>query len=222
MIFWAGILVAACFAYFTSKIGFHQTWAMVFNIVISIYVAILLTPVIADAIPAATDTAYGYALILAAITIGLLVTLQGITYALTGQFSVTFPKVFNSVGSGILGFLAGFLVWSFIVVAVSTTPISASNIGQTIGLGKKTEQTHVSYITWWCDLVDAVAGAGDSKYASPRKIIINLLESVEEKTPYGASGRREPNKLAEPNGPQKPPAEKEHRSRSKGIDLEDI
>ncbi len=106
MIFWAGILVGVCFAWFTSKMGFYQTWAMVFNIVISIYVAIFLAPVIADAVPAATDTAYGYALILIAVAIGTLVTLQGITYALfTGQFIATFPRVFNTVGGGILGFL---------------------------------------------------------------------------------------------------------------------
>jgi hypothetical protein len=220
MVFWAGILVAACFAYFTSKMGFYQTWAMVFNIVISVYVAIFLTPVIADAIPAATDTAYGYALILLAIVIGMLVTLQGITYALTGQFSVTFPKIFNSVGGGILGFLAGFLVWSFVAVAVSTTPVSTSNIGQTIGFGSKIEQTNVPYISWWCNLVNTIAASKDSN--APQEVINTLLAGGQKKRADKGIRRIEQNKPAEPNGAQKSSPGEKQRSRSRDVGLEDI
>jgi len=220
MVFWAGILVAACFAYFTSKMGFYQTWAMVFNIVISVYVAIFLTPVIADAIPAATDTAYGYALILLAIVIGMLVTLQGITYALTGQFNVTFPKVFNSVGGGILGFLAGFLVWSFVAVAVSTTPVSTSSVGQTIGFGSKIEQTNVPYISWWCNLVNAIAASEDSN--APQEVINTLLAGGEKKRADKGIRRIEQNKPAEPNSVQKSPPGGKQRSRSRDVGLEDI
>jgi len=221
MIFWAGILVGACFAYFTSKIGFYQTWAMVFNIVVSIYLAIFLTPVIADAIPAATDTAYGYALILTAIAIGSLVILQGITYTLfTGQFSVTFPKVFNSVGGGILGFLAGFLVWSFLAVVVSTTPASANSVAQTIGFGRKVEQTNVPYISWWCNLVNTMTASEDSN--TPQEIINALLAGGEKKRADKGIRRGGPNKPTEPNSTQKPPAREKQRSRSRDVSIDDI
>ena len=221
MIFWAGILVGACFAYFTSKIGFYQTWAMVFNIVVSIYLAIFLTPVIADAIPAATDTAYGYALILTAIAIGSLVILQGITYTLfTGQFSVTFPKVFNSVGGGILGFLAGFLVWSFLAVVVSTTPASANSTAQTIGFGRKVEQTNVPYISWWCNLVNTMTASEDSN--TPQEIINALLAGSEKKRADKGIRRGGPNKPTEPNSTQKPPAREKQRSRSRDVSIDDI
>jgi xanthosine utilization system XapX-like protein len=221
MIFWVGILVGVCFAYFTSKMGFYQTWAMVFNIVISIYVAIFLTPVVADAVPAATDTAYGYALILIAITIGTLVTLQGITYALfTGQFIPTFPRVFNTVGGGILGFLAGFLVWSFAALLVSTTPVSQSAFAQKIGLGSGVEQTNVSYISWWCNLVNTIAASQDNK-CTPQEVIHTLLAGQKKKADEGVR-QRESKKPAEPNSVQKRPAGEKQRSRSRNAGLEDI
>jgi hypothetical protein len=222
MVFWAGILVGAFLAWFTSKMGFYQVWAMVFNIVISIYVAIFLTPVIADAIPAATDTAYGYALILMAIAIGTLLTLQGITYTLfTGQFSVTFPKVLNTVGSGILGFLAGLLVWSFLAVAVSTTPVSASSFAQQLGFGRKVAQTNVPYMSWWCNLVDTVAASEDST-STPQEVINALLAGGEKERADKGIRQGEPNKSAEPNSVQKSPPGKKQRSRSRDVGLEDI
>jgi hypothetical protein len=222
MIFWAGILVGVCFAWFTSKMGFYQTWAMMFNIVISIYVAIFLAPVIADAVPAATDTAYGYALILIAVAIGTLVTLQGITYALfTGQFIATFPRVFNTVGGGILGFLAGLLVWSFAALLVSTTPVSQSAFAQKIGLGGKVEQTNVSYISWWCNLVGTVAAPRDNK-CTPQEVINTLLSGSQKKKIDKGIRQREPKKLAEPNSVQKSPAGEKQRSRSRDAGLEDI
>ncbi len=222
MIFWAGILVGVCFAYFTSKMGLYQTWAMVFNIVISIYLAIFLTPVIIDAIPAATDTAYGYALVLTAIAIGTLVVLQGITYTLfTGQFSVTFPRVFNTVGGGILGFLAGFLIWSFLALVVLTTPVSANSVAQTIGFSSKIEQTNVPYISWWCNLVNIVAASEDNKRA-PQEFINNLLAGAEKKKADKGIRQGEPKKPAEPNSVEKSPAGEKPRRRLRGAGIEDM
>jgi hypothetical protein len=44
MVFWAGILVGGLFIWFAVKIGFYEMWATLFNIVISIYIAIFLSP----------------------------------------------------------------------------------------------------------------------------------------------------------------------------------
>jgi hypothetical protein len=202
--------------------GFYQTWAMVFNIVISVYLAIFLTPVIAEAIPAAADTAYGYALVSIALAIGTLVILQSITYTLfTGQFSVTFPKVFNTVGGGILGFLAGFLIWSFAAMVVSTTPVSANSFAQKIGLGSKIEQTSVSYISWWCNLVNAVAASEDNK-CTPQEVISGLLAGSQKKKADKDIGQSKPKKPSEPNSEGKRPAGEKQRSRLRDVGSEDI
>ncbi|MHC4751617.1 MAG: CvpA family protein, partial [Planctomycetota bacterium] len=174
MVFWAGILVGGFFAWFAIKIGFYETWAMLFNIVISIYIAVFLTPVIVDIIPAAGQTSYGSALTLATAAIGIFLILYGITYTFfTGQFSVSFPKIFDTCGAGVLGFLIGFLIWSFAALLISTTPISKNTFIEDIGFGSRIKQTNVPYISWWCDLVNSIVSAPDSKITSEQ--VINQL-----------------------------------------------
>ncbi len=94
MVFWLGILTGGLFIWFAMKIGFYEMLAMFFNILISIYVAIFLTPVILDIVPAASETQYCNTLALVVIAAGTFFILYGITYVfLTGQFKVSFPKL---------------------------------------------------------------------------------------------------------------------------------
>ena len=44
--FWIGILVAVLFAYSAIKLGFYHTWTMLFNLVIAVYVALRISPMI--------------------------------------------------------------------------------------------------------------------------------------------------------------------------------
>ncbi|HCO95296.1 MAG TPA: hypothetical protein DIU00_15330, partial [Phycisphaerales bacterium] len=125
MVFWTGILAGGLFAWFAIRIGFYEMWAMLFNIIISIYIAVFLTPVIIDIIPAAGDTSYGNALTMVTAAIGVFLILYVITYLfLTGQFKVSFPRIFDTLGTSVLGFLAGFLIWSFAAALICATPAS--------------------------------------------------------------------------------------------------
>lgn len=40
MAFWIGLLVAIIFAAMAIKVGLYETWAMLFNIIISVYLAV--------------------------------------------------------------------------------------------------------------------------------------------------------------------------------------
>jgi len=174
MVFWAGILAAAFFAWLAVKIGFYETWTMLFNIVISIYLSVFLTPVITTMVPAASDTAYGNALTLITVAAGAFLILHGVSYSfLTGRFSVWFPRPIDNVGSGLLGFLGGLLVWSFLALVISVSPLSQAGFAQDIGLRNSVEQTNVSYIAWWCDLVNAVVATGDGKRPT-QEVILQL------------------------------------------------
>ena len=85
MVFWIGILVAVAFAYSAIKMGFYQTWTMLFNIVIAVYVGVRLGPAIEEFIPAGGQ----YSKMLAVLTpgVGTFLILQGIAYIfLIGQF----------------------------------------------------------------------------------------------------------------------------------------
>jgi ABC-type xylose transport system permease subunit len=186
MVFWIGILFGGIFAWFAIKLRFYQTWTLVFNITISIYLAVYLQPITVN-IPAVGDTPYSNALAIASVALASFLILHGISYTfLTGQFNVPFPKVFDAVGTGVLGFLAGFLVWSFLSLLFYITPVSQNTFVKDIGFTDQFKQTSVLYISKFCDLVNAVVSSQDNKYPA-EQIIGKLLKGAEskarEKTP---------------------------------------
>jgi len=181
MIFWAGILAGGLFTWLAIRIGFFETLAMMFNIVISIYVAIFLTPVLVDYIPAASETSYCNALALVVIAAVTFLILYGITYVfLTGQFKVPFPKIFDILFSGALGFLAGFLVLSFAALIITVTPISQNRFLSRIGFSRYSQKANISYICWWCDLVNSRVSSPDTKITC-EQAIDKLLNSMQPK-----------------------------------------
>lgn len=180
-------------AWYAIRIGFYEMWAMLFNIVISIYMAVFLGPAALEVIPGVADTPYSNVLAMLTISAGAFLILHCISYTLiTGQFSVTFPRIFNSLGAGLLGFLAGFLVWSFASLLIYMTPISQNKFVREIGFGSQFHQSNVSVICRWCDLVNKVVAAEDSRISS-EKAISEFLESPEKKTPDTMGDTPEPN-----------------------------
>lgn len=171
MVFWLGILCGGLFIWFAIKIGFFEMWALLFNIVISIYVAIFLTPVILEIIPEAGDIPCCNAFALGVLAGGTFLILYGITYVfLTGQFKVAFPKLFDILFTGILGFLAGFLVLSFAALVIAITPISQNRFVKQIGFNRESQQANISYICLWCDLVNTAVFAPDTKITSEEAV----------------------------------------------------
>jgi hypothetical protein len=193
MVFWAGILAAAFFAWLAVKIGFYETWTMLFNIVISIYLSVFLTPVITTMVPAASDTAYGNALTLITVAVGAFLILHGISYSLLTLAScqVWFPRPLDNVGSGLLGFLGGLLVWSFLALVTSASPFSQSSFAQDIRLTSSVEKTNVAYVAWWCDMVNAVVATGDNKQTT-RQVISKLLKPAQEGSARKPAGQSKP------------------------------
>jgi hypothetical protein len=180
MVFWLGILVSGLFAWYAIKMGFYETWAFVFNIIISIYLAVFLRPIIAN-IPGVGDTPYINALTMAGTAIGAFLILHGISYTfLTGQFRVSFPKILETLGCGFLGFLAGFLVWSFAGLLICITPISQNSFVKKIGLESQFRQNNASVIYWWCNLVNTAVSSENNRITS-EQAISELLKSAEPK-----------------------------------------
>ena len=222
MVFWLGILVGGAFAWLAIKMGFYETWALLFNIIISIYLAVFLGPIIADIAPIARNTAYNNALSMIATAIGAFLILHGISYTFfTGQFTVSFPKMFNTIGSGFLGFLSGFLVWSFVSLLIFITPISQQPIAKEIGFGSQFEQANVPYIYWWCNLVSTVVSPRDNEYTA-KQAISGLLKMLKSERKKAQAKRAEP---AEPNKPDETKAnigEEEQPGPPPEADTEDI
>jgi hypothetical protein len=175
MAFWITIFGGAIFAWFAIKIGFYETWAMLFNIVISIYLAIYLTPIIADILPTTINTHYCITLTTTALAAAIFFILHGITYALfTSQFRITFPRIFDIPFAGFIGFFAGFLVLSFIALLICVSPISKNKFVNEMGFNREAQQANTSYISWWCDKVNWFTASKDNKITG-QQAIDNLL-----------------------------------------------
>lgn len=182
MIFWLGIIVAAIFAYMAVKLGFFMSWSILFNIVISVYLAIYLGPLIITYIPGAGDTPY--ANILGMVSVGLasffIQHLIAYTY-ITGPFAVSFPRILDNLGAMTVGFLSGFMLWSFVSLIVCVMPISKVKFLDDLGLGPETHQSTVAYVTWWCDKINRfVAIEYDPEATS--KAITELIGEQKDKT----------------------------------------
>jgi len=206
MVFWTGILVGAIFMWLAIKVKFYEAWAIFFNIVISTYLAVYLRRTIIDVIPASTGTPYSNALIVFAVALGTFLVLHGITFAFfTGQFSISMPKIFDILGAGLLGFLAGFLVWSFVSLLICIMPISQNIFVKEIGFVQQFEQTGMPYISWWCNLVNAVVSPRPGESAT-EQAVKELLDSAKQemkapKTRQAAEPPKPP-KLTDPNIPE--------------------
>lgn len=91
MVFWFGILVGGLVAWFTVTIGFYETWAMLFNFVVSVYVAVFVGPMIIELFPVAGDTAYGAILAVVSVAVAVFLILESISYSFITGRGVSFP-----------------------------------------------------------------------------------------------------------------------------------
>jgi len=194
MIFWVCILIGGFFTWLAVRIGFFESLALLFNIVISIYVAIYLTPVILEKFSAAGEMSCGNVLTLASVTIGTFLILYGITYVfLTGQFKVTFSKIFEII-------FAGLLVSSFAALVITASPLSQNSLISKIGFNKVSLRDNISYICWFCDSVNRVVSLPDNDVTSGQ-IIDDLLENIRRKEQDTANLEAELNLSGKPNEP---------------------
>ena len=194
MVFWTGILFGFLFTWLSVKKGFYETWILLFNIVIAVYLAIFLGPVIAKIVPVAHGSPYNTALCMMIPCVGAFLILYGISFTLfTGQFSIPFTKTIDTCVAGFFGFLTGLLVWFFLSLLISITPISQHTFVRELEFADGFKQTGAPYVSWWCDWIHLIAASRNSDITSA-EVINALLEDANPET------RPEPIPTSPPNG----------------------
>ena len=174
MVFWTGILFGFLFVWLAVKKGFYETWVLLFNTVIAVYSAVFLGPVIANIVPVARGSAYNNALCMIIPAIGAFLILYGISFTLfTGQFSIPFSKTIDTCVAGFFGFLTGLLVWFFLSLLISITPISQHTFVSDLDFAGEFKQTGAPYISLWCDRIHSIVGSKNSDVTSAE--VINTL-----------------------------------------------
>ena len=203
MVFWIAILGAALFIWLALRMGFYETWVVLFNVLVSIYVSIFLAPLVARLAPAPSGAgSYMTAMSLVILAGACFALMHGLSYVfLTGQFSVTFPRVFDILLSGAMGFVIGFLILSFIALVVTTTPLAQNDIVSTVGFDPQSMHLNIGCIAWWCDRVHWFAGFQSDGRATAAAVD-RLLEKPAETGPATATTPPDPNKPDETSYPK--------------------
>jgi uncharacterized membrane protein required for colicin V production len=125
MISWLAVLVGVIFAVIGIRKGFYPMWMMLFNILVSIYLGVMLSPLIVQIRPDMDHLRYYLAACVAVIAVMAFVILQVIKTSFLAEISESLcPRFFDNVIAGILGFLSGYVVFSFVFLAVCIMPFS--------------------------------------------------------------------------------------------------
>jgi len=180
MVLLAGILVGGLCVWFAIRIGFYETWAMLFNIIIAIYVSLFLAQPILNLLPEETSNLpCRDALALIVVAAGSFLILYGISYILfTSQFNVTFPKIFDILFAGFLGFFGGFLILTFAAIIIALTPFN-----KYVNITQESVKDNMSYAYWLFDGIHSKVSSQDSEITSEtEKIIEQLLKKPQPDT----------------------------------------
>ena len=219
MVFWLAVLTGVLFAWIAVRIGFYAAWILFFHLLLAACGSIFLTPVIVAGVPAATSIhGFGHTLTLMSIAVATLFIGYGTCYAcLSGRLQMPFPRFLDSIGAGVLGFLAGFLVWSFLLLALTLTPVAQYDLVKRLGFDPAAQQTNIAYLCWWCDGLHYFVSPWGDESTSRQAVDLLMAKAappiVEEKTPDGAPPKSPPptpavDTLGEPDA-EKGAAEKE-------------
>ncbi|MDO8302072.1 MAG: hypothetical protein Q7T18_02415 [Sedimentisphaerales bacterium] len=132
----AAIAMGFVFAVCGYRWGFYTMWAVLFNLTISIYLGVMLSPTAAGVLPMlfpadAQQSSGAFWYIYAGLTAGVslvsFIILQTVAMSyFTGTFNITLPKLLENLGAAFAGFVTGYVLWGFICFLVLIMPVSQS------------------------------------------------------------------------------------------------
>lgn len=112
------------------KSTFYKMWALLFNITVSIYLSVILSGVITRMIP--KDVAgieYQKSACILAVAVIIFGTLQAISVSfITSDHEISFPNLFEQIGTCVLGFLSGWFVMAFVAFLICIMPFSKNSV----------------------------------------------------------------------------------------------
>jgi hypothetical protein len=120
------IAVGLVFAFIGYRKAWYPTWALLFNVLISVYVSIMTAPQIVDKFPDIRNhlDSYSYAAFVLIVAACFFALLQLLSFKFfTGVYVVSLPKILNSAGAAVLGFLTGTVVAGFLLFLIAITPL---------------------------------------------------------------------------------------------------
>lgn len=188
--FMASFIASLIFGWFTKKYGFASMWISLFNLLISIYLGIMLTPTIVGFIPAFSEVYYKV-ICSFVVTVIVFVILKSVVYFyLEHALDAVMPELFSKIAGGVAGFFMMLIILNFLIFngfAIASNVIKSNDMKFQSDFKKSSSMVLSS-----CNLIHGLAG--QPKYDAPEQIIGWYKYNPEEKKESDESGEKETKK----------------------------
>ena len=158
MIFWLTVMIGALAVIIGFRKGFFFMWAILFNLLIAIYLGVMLTPTIVGLIPGIEDNGYhraGCVVGIAFVTFAFLYTIAIVYFAADSK--ITLPQFLDKVGTCLISFFVGYLICSFIFFVVCVMPFSKAPLMKKILDKEKQAPSAVAAVQKSCNFIGALS-----------------------------------------------------------------
>ncbi len=190
MVLFLTILAAVATGIYAVRIGFYEAWALFFNVMVSIYLAIFLYPSI-EAKIITSPNSFNSAMTLVILAVAIFGILHGITYVfITSKFKIETPKLIDTVASGVIGFITGWLALNFLIMLIYISPIGI-NLLKVKDEIKTVNHSSIDCVFGYCKAISLLAGRDETvqtiiepllSYKSPKKRKKPKSGRIEEST----------------------------------------
>lgn len=120
---WFAVLVGLLVGIVGIRKGFFAMWGTVFNVLISVYLGIMLTPLIVGTFQKEGVSCYCSAGCVGGISLLVFVILESIAYGcFFRKGKVILPWLLDTLGAGVLGFICGYIACSFVFLVIGIMP----------------------------------------------------------------------------------------------------
>lgn len=178
MVFWIGILIAAVFVGLMVKFRLYETWAIAFNALMAVYLAIVLNPLVKNLLPESAKSSFDDAIVMLVLGIGFFALLHSIIYILVlSQFRINMGMILDTLGSAAIGFFLGLFVWSFILIVICSSPLSGNKYIKRIGITHENIHANILYISRCTGFIDYVVSSQSKSETGIPQFIESILKN---------------------------------------------
>ena len=154
------IIVGLVFALIGYRKTWYPSWAFLFNILISIYTSIMITPQIVDKISFIrvylSNFSYSAFILISAVIIFAVLQLLSFKF-FTAVYVISFPKILNSAGAAVLGFLTGSVIAGFLFFLINITPLSDFSAVKSFAQDRQTPDKVNNVVLTTCNFVHNIS-----------------------------------------------------------------
>ncbi len=154
------IAVGLVFAFLGYRKTFYPSWAFLFNILVSVYTSIMTAPQIVDKFPVIRSYLgnFSYSVFVLTMAVIIFVVMHLLSFRFfTAVYVVSFPKILNSAGAAVVGFLAGSVIAGFLFFLINITPLSDFPAVKFLAQGRQSPDQVNSVVLESCNFVHDIS-----------------------------------------------------------------